>query len=120
MTVLLPLYNLDSPAAIPVAGAPHGSLGTRRAFASGGERRWVKERELVPGDVVLLEAGNIVPADLRVIETADLSVDEAALTGESLAVAKDATADVPLDAMPGDRANMTHKGTQVTRGRARS
>lgn len=72
---------------------------------------------LVPGDLVLLEAGKIVPADMRLTEAAGLSVEEAALTGESEAVAKH-TAELP-DAQlpPGDRKNMTYKGTVVTSGR---
>lgn len=79
----------------------------------------IAETELVPGDVVLLEAGNVVPADLRVIETTDLTIDEAALTGESLPVVKDAEAELPADTPLGARVTMAHKGTLVTRGRAR-
>ena len=82
-----------------------------------GQARSLPARELVPGDVVLLEAGAIVPADLRLFEAADLAVDESALTGESHAVAKQteplAGPELPL----GDRANMAFKGTIVTRGR---
>ena len=73
---------------------------------------------LVKGDVVVLEAGNIVPCDLRLFEVANIEVDEAAITGESLAVEKAIQAlddtQVPL----GDRRNMAYKGTNVTRGRA--
>ncbi len=84
-----------------------------------GARVPVAETELVPGDIVLLEAGNVIPADLRIIETADLSVDEAALTGESQPVAKQAEAVLPEATLVGDRINMAHKGTHVVRGRAR-
>ncbi len=73
--------------------------------------------ELVPGDIVLLEAGNMVPADLRIIEAARLKAEEAALTGESLAIEKHTNA-LPVESLPlGDRKNMLYKGTFVTYGR---
>ncbi|MCO6411216.1 MAG: cation-translocating P-type ATPase [Thiogranum sp.] len=73
--------------------------------------------ELVPGDRVLLEAGNVVPADLRLIEAVDLQVDESALTGESQAVDKSAAPLTDPESPLGDRINMSYKGTQVNRGR---
>ncbi|HRL11030.1 MAG TPA: cation-translocating P-type ATPase [Aggregatilineales bacterium] len=73
--------------------------------------------QVVPGDIVLLEAGNIVPADGRIVETANLSVMEASLTGESVAVEKSIhTLDSP-DMTIGDRTNMVYLGTAVTYGR---
>ena len=80
--------------------------------------------ELVPGDVVLLEAGDSVPADCRVIESASMKIEEAALTGESVPVEKHADAislaegtdDVPL----GDRKNMCYMGSTVVYGRGRA
>jgi len=82
-----------------------------------GEETAVPARELVPGDVVLLRAGDRVPADARVTEAVNLAVDEAALTGESIAVHK--TLDTYEDAgLPlGDRRNMTYAGTLVAQGR---
>ena len=82
-----------------------------------GEWRDVPAPELVPGDIVALEAGNVVAADLRLLDSAGLRIQEAALTGEAEPVDKDTAAidqeDVPL----GDRRNMAYSGTQVTYGR---
>ena len=75
--------------------------------------------ELVVGDVVLLAAGDSVPADMRLIEVKNLQVDEAALTGESVPVEKD-TAPVPEDTVVADRRCMVHSGTLVTAGTARA
>jgi len=83
-----------------------------------GARRTLPARELVPGDLVLLEAGNIVPADLRLVESADLQTDESALTGESHPVAKDPAVLEGDDLPVGDQRNLAFKGTHVTRGRA--
>ncbi|MDH3871476.1 MAG: HAD-IC family P-type ATPase, partial [Gammaproteobacteria bacterium] len=73
--------------------------------------------QLVPGDIVLLEAGNIVPADLRLLELAELKLDEAALTGESQAIDKDSGALKGTDLAVADRRNMAFKGTLVASGR---
>jgi Ca2+-transporting ATPase len=74
-------------------------------------------RELVPGDIVLLEAGSAVPADVRLLESVNLRIQEAALTGESEAVEKH-TAPLPEPDLPlGDRRNMAYLGTAVTYGR---
>ena len=82
-----------------------------------GQRAVIAASELVPGDLVLLEAGNMVPADLRLIETMRMRVEEAALTGESVPVDKDAGLLAEADAALGDRRNMAYKGTIVTYGR---
>ncbi len=84
-----------------------------------GERQDVPAAEVVPGDVLLIEEGDTVPADARVLEAAALQTAEAALTGESLPVAKDAD---PLaeEAGLGDRHNMLFSGTAVTYGRGKA
>lgn len=73
--------------------------------------------QLVPGDMVILEAGDYVPADLRLTETINLKISEASLTGESSTVEKDAQLVVSGDAVPGDRKNTAFLGTLVTYGR---
>jgi len=83
----------------------------------GGAVREVPARDLVPGDIVLLEAGNIVPADGRLLLAVSLHAQEAALTGESVPVAKE-TSSLTDPALPlGDRRNMVYAGTAVTSGR---
>jgi Ca2+-transporting ATPase len=85
-----------------------------------GGREWeIESRELVPGDLVLLESGSRVPADLRLVSTTTLLVDESLLTGESVPVAKGTA---PLDAAErvlGDRTNMAYAGSVVASGRGR-
>ena len=73
---------------------------------------------LVPGDIILLEAGDLVPADARVLECANLKTDESAMTGESVPVSKRAMAFLPEDTALGDRENMVISSTVVTNGRA--
>ena len=82
-----------------------------------GHVREVSARELVPGDVVLLEAGNLVPADGRLLEGTNLRVQESALTGESEPVEKDPVALEEEDPPLGERANMVYSSTVVTQGR---
>jgi Ca2+-transporting ATPase len=83
----------------------------------GGYTEEISARELVPGDIVLLEAGNLVPADCRLLESANLRIQEAALTGESDAVEKDTVAIAGPDLPLGDRRNMGYMGTVITYGR---
>ena len=84
-----------------------------------GKRVSVPASQLVPGDVVYLEAGNFVPADMRLVEAINLRVEEAALTGESVPVQKNAALDLNEDASLGDRKNMIFMGTVVYYGRGR-
>jgi magnesium-transporting ATPase (P-type) len=83
----------------------------------GGETRMTPAEELVPGDVVLLESGDKVPADLRLVEVKNLRTEEAALTGESVPADK-ATDPVSEKATVGDRESMVFSGTMVVSGRA--
>ncbi len=82
-----------------------------------GHRISIPSRELVPGDIVFLETGNFVPADLRLLEAVNLRIEEAALTGESVPVTKDAAVMLDKDAMLGDRINTAFMGTVVSYGR---
>jgi Ca2+-transporting ATPase len=82
-----------------------------------GHRQAVPAREVVPGDIVFLEAGNYVPADVRLLETANLRIEEAALTGESVAVTKNPDLELEEDAALGDRKTMAYTGTIVSYGR---
>jgi Ca2+-transporting ATPase len=84
--------------------------------------RWasVPAREVIPGDVIELEAGDNVPADARLERTFDLKVQEAALTGESLAVEKNAETTLDASVALGDRRNMVYMGTVVANGKARA
>jgi Ca2+-transporting ATPase len=84
-----------------------------------GSRQVIPSRELVPGDLVLLEAGNYVPADIRLLEAINLRIEEAALTGESVPVQKDASLRLEADIPLGDRKNTTFMGTLVTYGRGK-
>ena len=84
-----------------------------------GERQRIAAHEIVPGDIVMVEAGDKIPADARVIESANLHTDEAPLTGESVPVAKE-TKPIDADVGLGDRRNMLFSGTVATYGRGRA
>lgn len=84
-----------------------------------GVRKSIPASELVPGDMVFLEAGNYVPADLRLVDAVNLRVEEAALTGESVPVQKNATLVLDREATLGDRKNTAFAGTVVSYGRGK-
>ncbi len=92
------------------------SLGHRSArVLRDGRQKVVPAEQLVPGDIVLVETGDLVSADLRIVEGANLAANESTLTGESVPVEKSA-APVPRDTRLAERSSMLFKGTAVTRG----
>lgn len=80
----------------------------------------ISSKDLVPGDLVVLEAGDYVPADVRLVESINLKIDESALTGESVAVMKDANTIIGEEAALGDRINSGYMSTIVTYGRGKA
>jgi Ca2+-transporting ATPase len=99
--------------ALQSLSAPHA-----RVIRSGVERK-IDSKELVVGDIVLLEAGDFIPADLRLFESASFKSEESALTGESVPSDKDAKATFDKEVPLGDRANMAYSGCSVSYGRGR-
>ena len=83
-----------------------------------GEEKLIDTKDLVPGDIIRLEAGDLVPADARLIRASNLKVEEAALTGESLPVEKDPDAEIKEGAPLGDRLTMVYSGCSVSYGTA--
>ena len=83
-----------------------------------GKEEMIDAVGLVPGDIILLEAGDFIPADARLLKSSQLKCEESALTGESLPVEKDADAIVKQEAALGDRINMVYTGCSVTYGSA--
>ena len=84
-----------------------------------GKLEEIPASQLVPGDIVSLDAGDIIPADLRLVESSNLKVEEASLTGESLPVEKNANISFDKDVSLGDRVNMAYMSTIVTYGRGK-
>ncbi|HVL71533.1 MAG TPA: cation-transporting P-type ATPase [Beijerinckiaceae bacterium] len=97
--------------------AVRNMLSLQATAVRAGRRQVIPAEELVPGDVVVLQSGDKVPADLRLLRVKGLQVEEAALTGESLPVTK-SPEPVPADAPLGDRTGMAFSGTLVTYGQA--
>lgn len=90
---------------------------TRSRVLRDGETFEIDAENLVPGDILLLESGEKIPADVRLLSSHDLEVDESLLTGESVAVFKKADDVLAVDTFIGDRNNMVFAGTMVNRGR---
>jgi cation-transporting ATPase F len=91
-------------------------VGTQARVRRDGATRTVSSEVVVPGDLVVIEAGDKMPADVRLLELTGLQVDESALTGESVPVVKDEVA-LDVDTPVSDRRNMVYSGTLVTAGR---
>ena len=84
----------------------------------GGELVRISTKLLVPGDIIVLEAGDLVPADGRILSSANLKADESAMTGESVPVSKQAVSSLPEDTALAERKNMVVSSTVITNGRA--
>ncbi|WP_199849814.1 cation-translocating P-type ATPase [Blastococcus sp. Marseille-P5729] len=110
-------YKQEAKAEDSLAALREMSVATSRVRRSGVERQ-IDRAQIVPGDVVLLEAGDTVPADGRVVEASRLQVAESALTGESAPVDKGVGVLPPDDVPLGERSNVLFMNTEVTRGRA--
>jgi Ca2+-transporting ATPase len=110
-------YVQESRAESAVAALSQMAAAHARVIRDG-EQREIPAAEVVPGDLILVEEGDTIPADVRLVQNTALQTAEAALTGESLPVAKDA-APIPEEAALGDRDNMAFSGTVATYGRGR-
>ena len=90
--------------------APHAKV------LRNGEEKLIESTQLVPGDIIRLEAGDFIPADARLLQSASLKIEESALTGESVPSEKDADLVIDEAAALGDRSNMVFSGCSVTYG----
>ncbi|HOZ20503.1 MAG TPA: cation-translocating P-type ATPase [bacterium] len=111
-------YLQEERAELAVAALAAMSAATARVLRDGSQQT-IAARELVPGDILLIEEGDTIPADARVLESVALRVAEATLTGESAPVSKD-SAYIEDEAAIGDQLNMLFSGTAVTSGRGRA
>lgn len=100
----------DSVAALQKMSSPEATV------LRDGKRGKVKAEELVPGDIVILETGDIIPADIRLLDSRNLQIDESSLTGESVAVEKDADEEYKEEVGIGDRKNSAFSSSIVTYG----
>ena len=100
----------DSVAALQKMSSPEATI-----IRDGGRKK-VKAEELVPGDVVIIETGDIIPADMRLLESSNLQIDESSLTGESVAVEKDSSVEFDSEVGIGDRDNFAFSSSIVTYG----
>ncbi len=101
--------------ALSALAALSRTLNTKATVLRSGEKQHIDARELVPGDIVLLQSGDKVPADIRLLSSRELQIDESTLTGESVPVSKQITV-VEQDVLLADRINMLYSSTLVTYG----
>ncbi|MBP8974957.1 MAG: HAD-IC family P-type ATPase, partial [Anaerolineae bacterium] len=125
--VILAIVVLNATLGVIQEGKAEESLAALRRLASpeatvirGGFQQTIPSSQVVPGDIVVLEAGNYIPADVRLIEAVNLKVDESSLTGESVPVDKRADVELPADAIIGDHVNRGYMATTVTYGRGKA
>lgn len=125
-TVIMAIVVLNAALGVMQESKAEQALSTLQKMAApeacvirDGRRQTIPAREVAPGDIVLLETGNYVPADVRLIESVNLRIEEAALTGESLPVSKEAGAILEDKACLGDRRNSAFMNTLVIYGRGR-
>ncbi|HPI73276.1 MAG TPA: HAD-IC family P-type ATPase, partial [bacterium] len=111
-------YLQEARAEQAIAALAAMSAATARVLRNGVQQT-IPARDLVPGDILLIEEGDTIPADARVLESVALRVAEAALTGESAPVSKD-SASLDAEIGIGDRLNMLYSGTAVASGRGRA
>lgn len=124
--VILAIVLVNSFLGIYQEGKAEKALEALKKMASpnakvirGGRTEVVPASTLIPGDIVLLDAGDIIPADLRLIESSNLKIEEASLTGESVPVEKNANESFDNEVSLGDRHNMAYMSTVVTYGRGK-
>ena len=125
--VILAIVVLNATLGVIQEGKAEESLAALRRLTSpdavvirGGSRQTVPASQIVPGDIVVLEAGNHIPADVRLIEAANLKIDESSLTGESVPVDKRADIELAADAVIGDHVNRGYMATTATYGRGKA
>jgi Ca2+-transporting ATPase len=112
-------YATESRAERTISALTRGLRPTALAVREGREQS-ISGEQLVPGDLIILKRGMAVPADARLLFTERLTVDESALTGESVPVTKDATVQLTAETPLANRANMVYRGTVVTGGSAQA
>ncbi|MCL2696307.1 MAG: HAD-IC family P-type ATPase, partial [Clostridiales bacterium] len=116
-TILAVYQEMDAERALEALKSLHAQM---TVVLREGRKQTIDATELVPGDIIVLEAGDSIPADARLIESINLKVEESVLTGESVPAEKDAQAEIDPKAQLGDQLNMLFSGCLITNGRAKA